>query len=85
MRELTQDEIEQVGGGFGAVGVVIGAIGGGIAGGINSGNFAGVLSGAALGGVSGFFGGIASVATGFARYSFGGYAVGTSAIGAALG
>lgn len=81
MRELTKREIELVGGGVGPVGVVIGAIGGGVTGAINGG-VSGAVSGAIFGGVSGFFGGIAAATTGFARYSFGAYSVGTGALGA---
>lgn len=80
MRELTHEEMERVGGGVGPVGVVIGAVTGGIIGGVNDG-VSGAISGAIFGGVSGFFGGIAAATTGFARYSFGAYSVGTGVLG----
>lgn len=83
MRELSYKEIEEVSGGFGPTGAVIGAITGGIAGGISTRSVGGVLSGMAFGSVAGFFGGIASASTGFTRYAFGGYSVGTSAMGTA--
>jgi lactobin A/cerein 7B family class IIb bacteriocin len=81
MRELTNDEIEQVSGGVGAVGAVVGGIAGGLGAGLSGQGVGGVISGVAIGAVSGFFGSIAGATTGFARYSFGSYAVGTGVLG----
>ena len=56
MQQLNLQEVNEVSGAVGPVGVVIGAIGGGISGGI-SGGFSGALKGAAIGAASGFLGG----------------------------
>lgn len=81
MRELTYEEMEQVGGGLGpfAVGVVLGAAQGTYSG-YRSGGVPGAIAGFALGSVTGFFGGITAAASGVARGMFGAYAMGTHAI-----
>lgn len=56
MQQLSLQEVNEVGGAVGPVGVVLGAIGGGISGGI-SGGFSGALKGVAIGAASGFLGG----------------------------
>jgi lactobin A/cerein 7B family class IIb bacteriocin len=81
MRELTHDEIEEVSGGVGPIGAVIGGLAGGLGAGFSGQGVGGIISGATFGAVSGFFGGIAGATTGFARYSFSAYAVGTGVIG----
>lgn len=81
MRELTQDEVEQVSGGVGPVGAVIGGLAGGIGAGLNNQGIGIIIASATFGAVSGFFGGIAGATTGFARYSFGTYAVGVGVLG----
>ncbi len=87
MRELTSEEIEQVGGGVGLLGAGIGAaIGGGSA--LFNGASPGQVVGATiLGGVSGFFGGIAtsSFAGSAARSMFGTFSVETGILSSAAG
>jgi len=81
MRELTVEETEIVNGGFGPVGAAIGGIAGGISGAINGDGIGDVLKGVTFGAASGYFGGIASQTTGFARVAFGAYSVETGVIG----
>lgn len=73
MRELTCDEIEQVSGGFGLLGVGLGIVTGVGSTYFGRGNVGQVLGAGILGGVAGFFGGIAtsSYVPTFARVFFG--------------
>ena len=87
MRELTDSELEEVVGGVGVVGAAIGgAIGAG--GAYLSGSSAGeVVSAGILGGVSGFFGGIATAAgvPAIGRGLFSWFAVETGILSSAVG
>lgn len=84
MRELTFDEISQVTGGILPALIVPGVIGaatGGIAGGVRSGgNVGDIVMGATLGAAAGFFGTVATMATGAARVVYSGYAIGAGAV-----
>lgn len=81
MRELTVEETEMVHGGVGAVGAAIGGIAGGINGAVNGDGIGDVFKGATFGAASGFFGGIASASSGFARMAFGAYSVEMAVLG----
>ena len=87
MRELTSEEIDQVSGGVGVLGAGIGAaigVGGAI---VNGGSLGQVVGAGILGGVSGFFGGIAtsSMAPTFARSMFSLFSVETGIMSGAAG
>ncbi len=81
MRELTLEEVEDVNGGFGVVGATIGAVTGGVSAAYNGGNAGQIAAATILGGVSGWFGGLASASSGFARGMWGAYAVEVGVIG----
>lgn len=87
MRELTELELDEVSGGVGVLGAGIGAaIGAG--GAIASGASVGQVVGAGIvGGVSGFFGGVATsgYATGLSRGMFSLYSVETGILSGAIG
>ncbi len=85
MRELTRSEIEEVSGGVGPAGALIGGITGGAISIAKGGGVGEVISGVAFGATSGFFGGIASAASGAGRYMFGAYAIETGIIGGIAG
>ena len=87
MRELTNEEIEQVSGGVGIWGAGIGAAIGGGSAVFNGAGFGQVVGATILGGVSGFFGGIATsrYASGAASAMFGAYSVETGIMSSAAG
>ncbi|MFT6295920.1 MAG: hypothetical protein ACJATW_002208 [Glaciecola sp.] len=87
MRELTQDEIEQVGGGFGLLGVGIGAVTGVGSSYFSGGNIGQIIGSGLLGGVAGFFGGIAtsSLVPTFARVVFGASSIEAGILGSHAG
>ncbi len=87
MRELTSEEIEQVGGGVGLFGAGIGAAIGGGSAVFNGASLGQVVGATILGGVSGFFGGIATsrYASGAASFLFGAYSVESGIMSSAAG
>ena len=84
MRELTFEEMDQIDGGvLPAVGIVLGASYGAYSG-YQSGGVPGAIAGIAFGSVTGFFGGVASMAGAVGvggRIFFGAASFGTHAIG----
>ncbi len=82
--EMTNSEIEEVAAGFGLVGSAIGAAISGYSAYHSGASFGSIAGATIFGGVSGFFGGVASVAgSRFATGMFGSYSVGTG-FGASL-
>ncbi len=86
MRTLTVSEIEETSGGVGVGGAVLGAVTGGVSSAMNGGNAGQIASAALLGGVSGFFGCIATAGFGRAVSAmFGTYSVGLGVASGAAG
>jgi len=87
MRELTVEETEMVNGGVGPGGAIIGAaIGVGTSIALDK-SIGETIASGLIGGVSGFFGGIATsrYASSATRYMFGGYSAGTGVVGGVVG
>lgn len=87
MRELTRSEIEEVSGGVGPAGAAIGALTTGIGTAMGGGNAGQVVGSAIVGGVAGFFGGIATsqYSSRLTSYMFGAYAIETGVIAGSIG
>ncbi|HAJ76808.1 MAG TPA: hypothetical protein DCM64_10170 [Gammaproteobacteria bacterium] len=87
MRELTDEEIEMVKGEFGVIGAGIGAASAGGSTALGGGSFGEVVGATLVGGVSGFFGGIAAsrYSSGLTSVFLGAYSVETGIIAGMIG
>lgn len=63
MRVLTRNELDEVSGGFGPIGVAVGVVGGALASAATGGNGGAILRSAAIGGLVGLTGGMAGAAS----------------------
>jgi lactobin A/cerein 7B family class IIb bacteriocin len=87
MRELTHKEVDEVSGGVGVVGAALGAVTAGVSAAYGNGSVGEVIGASVLGGVSGFFGGIATsrYASGLTTAMFGAYSVETGVLASRVG
>jgi hypothetical protein len=81
MRELTIEEMEQVGGGAFLYGAALGGLAGGVSAYATGGNLGQIAAGVATGAAAGFFGGIAGASSGLTRMLFGAYTIEVGVIG----
>ena len=85
LRELRAEEISEVSGGIGPVGLALGALTGAAAGLAGGGGWGAAARGALFGAVTGLTGGLALATTGFVRVSWGIRTLGLSAAGGGMG
>ena len=85
LRELGAEEISQVAGGIGPVGLALGALTGAAAGLAGGGGWGAAARGALFGAATGLTGGLALATTGFVRVSWAIRTVGLSAAGGGMG